>query len=226
MAVRHILFDLDNTLYPARTGLMAEMDRRVAGYLARALGVSLRRAQRVQAEYCWQYGSCAPGLLRHAPLDLDRFLTHVHDLDVRRYLRPDPALAQTLDSLPARKWVFTNAPGEHAHRVLEALDVADRFDGIFDIRVLEFVGKPDPAAYRRVLAALDVAGPSCAMVDDAVRNLRPAKALGIGTVLVAGPGARVAPWVDVWLDDLTRLPEAVQTLSTRNSRRPRRSSLP
>ncbi len=69
--IRHILFDLDNTLYPPQAGLMAAIDRRIARYFARELGLRLPQAQQLQAEYCWQYGSCTEGVLRDpAPLSI------------------------------------------------------------------------------------------------------------------------------------------------------------
>ena len=39
-------------------------------------------------------------------------------------------------------------------------------------------------AYERALALLGARGPECIMVEDSARNLRPAKALGLTTVLV------------------------------------------
>jgi len=62
--VRHILFDLDNTLSPPGAGLMAELDRRIAEYFARRLGWPLAAAERLRAESCWRYGSCTHGVLR------------------------------------------------------------------------------------------------------------------------------------------------------------------
>lgn len=77
MGIRHILFDLDNTLYHPEAGLMAELDRRIAQYLARELNLRLSEAEQLQAEYCWEYGSRANGVLKDAVLDLERFLTAV-----------------------------------------------------------------------------------------------------------------------------------------------------
>lgn len=42
--IRHLLFDLDNTLYPVQAGLMGELDRRIARYFAQGLGLRLPRA--------------------------------------------------------------------------------------------------------------------------------------------------------------------------------------
>ena len=207
--LRHIVFDLDNTLYPAQAGLMAELDRRIARYFTRELKLRPDQAERLQAEYCWQYGTCANGVFHHATLDLNRFLFDIHDIDIRRYLSPDPVLAAMLERLRVRKWVFTNAPIEHARRVLEGLGVADHFPVVFDIRFLEFVGKPDPRAYNRVLAALGARGDECVMVEDSVRNLRPAKPLGMKTVLISQNGAPPVPWVDAVIFHIYELRSAL-----------------
>ena len=50
-AVRRIetwIFDLDNCLYPASTGLFALIDERMGAYIQRLLGVDAVEAQRIQ----------------------------------------------------------------------------------------------------------------------------------------------------------------------------------
>jgi len=222
MARRHVLFDLDNTLYPPGAGLMAELDRRITHYFVRRLHLHVPEAERLQAEYCWQYGSCTNGILTHARLDLDRFLREVHEIDVRRHLSADPSLAKVLTQLPLEKWVFTNAPLEHARRVLDALGITGHFRGVFDIRFLDFVGKPDPEAYHRVLAALRARGDQCAMVEDSLHNLLPAKALGMATVLISWHGPLPAARVDAVLPDLEGLPAALAGLRGNDAVRRRR----
>lgn len=209
--IRHILFDLDNTLYPAQAGLMAELDRRIARYFARELGLRLPRAEQLQAEYCWQYGSCTEGVLHDAHLDLEGFLTEVHDIPVERYLTPNPTLDVFLQQLRPKKWIFTNAPAEYAQRVLKALGVAAHFRRIFDIRFLDCVGKPEPAAYQKVLEAIEAHGEECMMVEDSAANLAPAKALGMTTVLVTSNVQTPEPWVDVTLSNLAGSPDALNS---------------
>lgn len=107
MRIRHILFDLDNTLYPPEAGVMAALDRRIAAYLAREMKVPLRRAEALQAEYCWQFGSCTGEVRRRASTeDLERFLAVIHRIDLRRYLRLDPVLDAVLSRLAPDKWIL------------------------------------------------------------------------------------------------------------------------
>ena len=93
-----------------------------------------------------------------------------------------------LDSIPQPKVVFTNASREHACRVLKILGIQDRFERIIDVRDVQYVSKPQPEAYRRICDLLEVRPVECVFVEDNVRNLRPAKELGMTTVLVSGDG--------------------------------------
>jgi len=108
----------------------------------------------------------------------------VHDFPVEEYLDPNPALAAMLDAIPLRKAVYTNATSGYAWRVLRALGVADHFEQVIGIEEVGLRNKPYRDAYERMLALLGVQGPECVMVEDSVRNLRPAKALGLTAVLV------------------------------------------
>jgi len=49
------------------------------------------------------------------------------------------------------------------------------------------VRKPDPASYRMMTEALDVAPEACVYLDDLGINLKPAKAIGMRTIKVAEP---------------------------------------
>jgi putative hydrolase of the HAD superfamily len=93
-----------------------------------------------------------------------------------------------LASLPQQKVVFTNASREHAERVLDVLGIRQRFVRIVDVRDMDYQSKPEPSAYQRICKLLNVEPQECILVEDNARNLRPAKALGMVTVLVDGDG--------------------------------------
>jgi putative hydrolase of the HAD superfamily len=84
----------------------------------------------------------------------------------------------------ATKAIFTNAPGDYARRVLATLGIERHFDNVFDIRFHAFQPKPDPAAYCRVLTALRVCPDEVVFLEDTPCNLRPARALGMTTILI------------------------------------------
>ena len=201
------VFDLDNTLYPARHNLFDLVDARIGAYIARLLGTDAVAARRLQKRYFRDYGTTLRGLmLRHGVIPED-FLAFVHAIPIER-LPADPALDHALSRLGGRKVVFTNASAAHAERVLARLGIARHFDGIFDIVAAEYVPKPEPAAYRRLLARHRIVPERAVMVEDIARNLAPAADLGMTTVWVDGGHAwgaegRDGPHIDHVIDDLT-----------------------
>ncbi len=179
-----ILFDLDETLYPRHAGLMQEISARITRYLIERMGFSPEEAQTRKMHYYHIYGTSLRGLMAEESVDAEDYLAFVHDIDIARYVGPNPDLYAMLRSIPLTKVVFTNATAEHARRVLDLLGIADHFPTVIDIRAMDFASKPDPQAYRRILELIDAQAQACIIVEDNPRNLLPAKALGMKTILV------------------------------------------
>ena len=99
------------------------------------------------------------------------------------------ALDAALAALDGRKTVFTNGSLKHAEAILERLGITHHFDAIFDVAAAEFVPKPDPACYQKMLMSLVIAPERAALFEDTAHNLPPAAALGMTTVLVVPPVA-------------------------------------
>lgn len=184
---RHWLIDLDDTLYPAESGLFALVARRITACIARTLDLTEDEARRVQKDYWRRYGTSLRGLVIEHGIDPEPFLADVHDVPVESILVPDPVLRAALLELPGRLHVFTNGPAEYVARVLARLGVDDLFDRCFDIRHADFVPKPDPHPYRRALEALAAAGPEVALVDDSPQNLAAGRAFGMWTAWLRSP---------------------------------------
>lgn len=180
----HLVFDCDDTLYPRHSGLMQAISERISRYMIERMGMDPEIVPRLRRAYWEQYGTTSRGLQAVYGLDVDEYMRYVHDLPLDRYIRPDPALDAVLDALPQRKVVFTNATAEHARAVLDVVGVGHHFQEIYDAFFLCNEGKPAPGGYRRLLDALEVEGQNCLFVEDSARNLRPAKELGMVTVLV------------------------------------------
>jgi putative hydrolase of the HAD superfamily len=115
----------------------------------------------------------------------DRFLEFVHAIDVTP-VPPNPALDTALGVLQGRKLIFTNGSLRHAENVLGRLGIGHRFEAIFDIVAADYVPKPQPAVYESFLRHHAVAPAGACMLEDLPRNLVPAAALGMTTVLVKG----------------------------------------
>lgn len=217
--VDHWVFDLDNTLYPARCNLFAQVDVRITDYIAKALGMEREAARHKQKEYYRLHGTSLRGMMIDHGMDPAPFLSYVHDIDVTP-VAPSPLLAGALKVLPGRKVIFTNGSVRHAENVMARLGVADHFDGIFDIVAADYVPKPDPAPYATMIRRFGINPARAAMVEDLHRNLAPAAAAGMTTVWVStdsefshpDPTAHIHPGdhvhhvitdVETWLADLT-----------------------
>lgn len=177
------VFDLDNSLYPHTTDLFSLVDARMGEYVARLLGCDAVEAHRIQKGFFRDHGTTLSGLMREHDVDPHEFLEFVHDIDLAR-LTADPDLVAALDRLPGRKFVFTNGDEAYASRVLDRLGLANAFDGMHDIHTMDYVPKPDPSAYAKLCARLDIDPARALFADDMARNLAPAKALGMVTVWV------------------------------------------
>jgi putative hydrolase of the HAD superfamily len=177
------IFDLDNCLYPASTGLFDLIDERMGAYIERLLDCDRPEARRVQKAHFHAHGTTLAGLMRDHDVDPHQFLEDVHAIPLDRVARDD-RLAQGLARLPGRKLIFTNADEPYARRVLEALGVGEHFGELHDIHSAELRPKPDEHGYRLLLERF-VIDPACAaMVEDMAQNLKPAKQLGMTTVWV------------------------------------------
>jgi putative hydrolase of the HAD superfamily len=181
---RHVeswIFDLDNTLYPAKSDLFAQIDARMGAYVARALDLPLADARKLQKDYYRDHGTTLNGLIRRHGIDPEPYLADVHDIDLS-VLAPDPELNAAIARLPGRKFVFTNGCRHYATRVLDRLGLGAVADDLWDIRTTGFAPKPERAAYDAVVARAHIIPRRAAMFEDLARNLVEAHALGMTTV--------------------------------------------
>ena len=203
--LRYILFDLDDTLYTPQCGLWAAIGARIDRYMVERLGLAPEATAAQRRHYLETYGTTLNGLRRDHHIDPHEFLQFVHDVPVTQYLAPNAELEAMLARLPQRKVIFTNADAPHARRILDCLDIDRHFVGIIDIHALEFINKPDQRAYERALALIGARPREALFVDDAVRNLRPAQALGLTTVLVRPGGGQRPEGVDFQIESILDL---------------------
>ncbi len=211
-AIKHLLFDLDDTLYTDVSGLFDEVGLRIEQWTLQALHVSETEARILRRHYFTTYGTTMAGLLREHPgVDIDDYLDYVHDLDITRYLDPDPRLAEMLSRLPAPKSVFTNSIASWAERITQHLGVRKYFEHIFDVRAVGYRSKPDLHAFNWVLGTLNLPGEACVLLDDRVSYLQGAATAGIHTVLVR-KGGQVTDGVDFAVDHVLDAEPIIQQL--------------
>lgn len=179
-----VFFDLDDTLYPASTGLWLAIKERMNVYMRDRMGFDPAEIPTVREKYFREYGTTLRGLQANHQINVDDFLAFVHDLPLRDYLTPDPTLRPVIASIPARKWIFTNADVSHARRVLAALELDGLFDGIVDVNAVAPYCKPMPESFRIAMESAGETDPArCAMIDDLPRTTRAAREFGMYGIL-------------------------------------------
>lgn len=124
--------------------------------------------------------------LRHEGLtDPERYFSQVHPQNEADELPPDPALRPFLESIDLPKSILTNAPREHAERVLAKLNVTDLFTSICDIRDCNLNGKPYEGAYRTALEKCSGTIDDSIFFDDQYKYTDGYESLG-GTAVIVG----------------------------------------
>jgi putative hydrolase of the HAD superfamily len=181
--IRDWIFDLDNCLYPASTGLFALIDERMKAYIQRLLDCDATEAHRVQKDHFHTHGTTLAGLMHSLEVDPHHFLEDVHDIPLDRIVRNE-RLSASLGRLPGRRFVFTNGDAPYAQRVLEAIGVHECFHDMQDIHASSYRPKPDSHGYELLCERFGIDPSAALLVDDMAQNLRPAKTLGMTTVWV------------------------------------------
>jgi putative hydrolase of the HAD superfamily len=214
------VFDLDNTLYPHHLNLGRQVDERIRNYVANFLKLSYEDAVELQKDYYKRYGATMRGLMAEHGMRPDDYLEFVHQID-HSPLEPNHALGAAIEKLPGRKFILTNGTRKHADAIMQRLAIHRHFEGVFDILAAELEPKPSVRTYIRFLERHGVDATKAAMFEDLSHNLVAPHALGMTTVLVVPPDARVilrggwelqghrAPHVDHLTDDLVGFLEAI-----------------
>jgi len=180
------IFDLDNTLYPPEVSLWRIVDARIERYVQERLGVNPDTARRVRKDFLREFGTTLRGLMHHHDVPPGEYLEYVHDVPIREIVPPRPELRCMLSGLPGRSVVFTNGSESYARRVLEALGVSDMMTGIYGIEFMEYIAKPSPYPYAKLLQATGARADASLFCEDVRENLLPARELGMFTVWVGG----------------------------------------
>ena len=211
--VRDWIFDLDNCLYPASTGLFALIDERMGAYIQRLLNCDATEARRVQKAHFHEHGTTLAGLMKDHGVDPRDFLDDVHAIPLDRVCRDD-RLERALARLPGRKLVFTNGDAPYAERVLEAIGVHSHIDELHDIHASDLRPKPDPHGYALLCQRFAIDPRAAVLVEDMAQNLKPAKDLGMMTVWVdngseRGSHGADASYIDHCINDVGEWLESI-----------------
>ena len=178
------IFDLDNTMYDINLGLFKKISNRITDFIMSKYSLDIDQAKKIQKEYYLKYGLTLRGLIVEKKLEPDEFLDYVHDVE-HPELKKNDQLISKIRILEGKKIIFTNATSKHAKKILKILELEHDFDQIIDIKDLEYIPKPDKRSYKKLLECLNLNKENLdktIFFEDTVKNLIPAKKLGITTV--------------------------------------------
>lgn len=109
---------------------------------------------------------------------------------------PDPRCVEAIDRISSDpSWnvdvvAFSNGPRKYVLRVLAEIGLIGYFPPgrVFGVTDVLPHCKPDAGSFGAVLASIGARPEECVMVEDSMKNVRAAKALGMRTILVVGKG--------------------------------------
>ena len=185
MKYTHLLFDMDNTLYPASSAMDKGITRRMLECVADFFHCDMDKAIALRSEQIVHYSTTLEWLRSAGLTDVEGFLAHVHPSNEADELPPQPGLREFLISLNMPMSILTNAPHEHADTVLGKLGIADLFEVVTDIRDAGFNGKPYPDSYMAALRKVGATIENTLFLDDMQKYTDGWVALG-GTAVLIG----------------------------------------
>ena len=177
------IFDLDNTLYSADSGIFQQVHDLMGKYVSSYLNIDIDEAKKIQREYYKKHGTTLRGMMDNHGVDPDHFLAAVHKLDYS-IVGPNHQLNEELKKLIGRKIIYTNANMQHVISVLDRIELSNFFDEIYDIKSANYVPKPEITPYEQIIKKYDLNPKSTAMFDDIAKNLVPAKNLGFTSIWI------------------------------------------
>ena len=190
MKYTHLLFDMDNTLYPASSAMDKGITRRMLECVAEFFHCSMDEAIVLRSERIVHYSTTLEWLRSEGLTDIEGFLAHVHPSNEAEELPPQPGLREFLISLNMPMSILTNAPHEHADTVLGKLGIADLFEAVTDIRDAGFNGKPYPDSYMAALKKVNATIENTLFLDDMQKYTDGWVALGGTAVLIGTPNGK------------------------------------
>lgn len=208
--VTTLIFDVDDTLYDVGCGFSDHRNYEGApNFMVESLGFrDFESAKKIRDEYFERYHSTTKALTvaelegrfpplesgqsakqpRFDPKELDEFFAT--KLNFQLLGGKKTSLFHDLKACPLQKIIFSNGPRSYVKRILQELGLLEIFDNerIFAVTDVLPACKPEAEAFEKVFRSVGVTAAECVMIEDSMKNVRRAKVLGLGTVLVVGKG--------------------------------------
>ncbi|EOA28825.1 hypothetical protein CARUB_v10025064mg [Capsella rubella] len=237
-----LIFDLDDTLYPLKTGLAPAVKKNIDDFLVEKFGFPESKASSLRVELFKTYGSTLAGLraLGH-DVHPDEYHSFVHGRLPYGSIEPNNKLRNLLNKIKQRKIIFTNSDRNHAVTVLKKLGLEDCFEEMICFETMNpnlfgstTTTRPDehPVVLKPSLAAMDICirvanvdPRRTVFLDDNIHNITAGKSVGLRTILVGrAEKTNEADYaVETVTEIATEVPEIWTTATATGGERIRRS---
>lgn len=184
MDCKHIIFDLDDTLYKSST-MHEGVRNRMVSFVANFFNVSFEEAFELRKRKLKDYATTIDWLLHEGLENIESFFSSVHPESESDELEKDENLRPLLESIDIPKSILTNSPREHSYRVLKKLGVEDLFDNITDIRDCGLRGKPYADSYLNAVKKSGCKIDEVIFLDDLIKYAEGFPLIG-GVAVVVG----------------------------------------
>ena len=164
-------------------------------FISSKLNISKEEAKKIQKNYFVEYNTTLNGMIKNHKIDANEFLEFVHDIDLS-FLKKDKQLEEEISKINGKKIIFTNGSRAHAINVTKRLGIERYFDDIFDIVSADFIPKPSPKTYKKIIEKYKIEPQYSIFIEDIARNLKPAYELGMKTVWIENE----EPWAAEFSD--------------------------
>ena len=210
------LFDYDLTLYGAEERyVINSLDHRISLFVQKTVGGDFESAHKIRTEYLERFGTTLAGLMAMHGTNPDDFFDFIHEPEYLIYPKKSPDKLALLQGLNGLRFVFTNGRHDWSEAGMAHMGIDSAIDGVFDLKLLGWEGKPHESAYDKMekwlaqkLPAMGFEMPEnkreIVLLDDGLRNLEPAHRRGWTTIFV-NPASESAPYVDYHIPHLMNL---------------------
>jgi HAD superfamily hydrolase (TIGR01549 family) len=212
--IEALLIDLDGTFYYS-TRYSTALESAMNKTLARLLEVDVRGAEAILNDRKKRLGTMTRSV---ESLGLDRRIFYqrlARNIEPAKYIRPNRKRAATLAWLKKENLklaLVSNSGRPLVEKVLRALNISmSLFDAV--VTSDEAKTKPSPDAFRMALRLLSTVPRRAVYVGDRpIAELKPAKGLGLKTVLVSRTH-KTSKWADYIIPNFTNLPTLIDRIN-------------
>jgi putative hydrolase of the HAD superfamily len=211
---RCVLFDLDGTLYESQA-YSQKLEDEITKYVAEALSSDYEHAKLLLQQRRKNLGTLTRSL-ESLGIDRHRFFEVMADrVNPSEYLSVDSRIPSALAKLRLygfKVGLVSNSGRPLVDKILKALQISP---SNFDVTVTssEVEPKPSPEPFLSALKLLRCRRESAIYVGDRDEaELRPAKTLGIRTILLDPSGKSTSRWADVVVDDISQIPTTAKNM--------------